>query len=192
MKKLVTIPILLLITIFVTYNIKTVYAVGGIDKNSLSYNNFYGEKLVSNKEFILSINKTCKEDASGPCTISKIKKNYYLQFSSLNNHEIAISKLKNNIELKLKKGKTNNPYSMEIELISYKNNERVDSIVCYEYMNDPNNSLATEKLYYLNDYNLWTLFFTYDLESTTADNWSKYKINPQSGKFELVDKVLQY
>ncbi|MWN91127.1 hypothetical protein GQ597_10475 [Gilliamella sp. Pra-s65] len=191
MKNLINILILLLITIFSDYNIKIVYA-GNIDKDSLAYDNFRGEKLISSKEFMLSINKTCKKDVSERCAISKIKKDYYLQFNNLTNDEITISKLKNNIELKLKKEQTNNPFFIEIELISYKNNERVDSIICYEYINDPNDSLATEKLYYLNDYNLWMLYFTYDLESTTADNWNKYKINPQSGKFELIDKVLQY
>ena len=64
--------------------------------------------------------------------------------------------------------------------------KKVDSIICYEYKNDPNDSLATEKLYYLKDYKLWTLDFTYDLESTTAENWKKYKINQNSGKFELL------
>ena len=56
------------------------------------------------------------------------------------------------------------------------------------YYNDPNDSLAEEKLYYLEDYNLWTLDFTYDLRTQTAEDWVKYKINPKTGKFELANK----
>ena len=66
----------------------------------------------------------------------------------------------------------------------------MDSIICYEYINDPIDSLAVEKLYYLEDYNLWTLDFTYDLKSTTTDSWIKYKINPETGKFELANMTI--
>ena len=186
MRNLIYIPIILLITIFAVSNNKIVSAQ---DKVILINDSLHGEKLLSSKEFMLSINSTC-HDNSDLCTVTKIKKNYYLQFNGLTNDEITISKLKNDIELKLKKEKNQNQFFLKIELISYKNKVKVDSVICYEYLNDPSNVLATEKLYYLNNYYLWTLDFTYDLESTTADSWNKYKINTQSGKFELVDKLV--
>lgn len=158
MKNLIYISPLFISVIFTQFNINSVNALNQ-NKDLLSFSELQGEKLVSNKKFILSVNKTCKGE-SELCTIVKIKNNYYLQFSKLDDNEITISKLKNN--------------------------EKVDSIICYEYKNDPNDSLATEKLYYLKDYKLWTLDFTYDLESTTAENWKKYKINQNSGKFELL------
>ena len=150
-------------------------------------NSFTGEKLISSKQFVQSVNRTCK-NGNEQCTISKIQKSYYQQFRDLNNDEITISKLKSNIELKLKKEETQNEFLITIKLISYKNNKKVDSIICYEYYSDPNDSLAEEKLYYLEDYNLWTLDFTYDLKTKTAEDWVKYKINPKTGKFELANK----
>ena len=186
MKNFIYIPILLLITVFTESNIKIVEAK---TKNNeiLITSSFTGEKLISSKQFVQSVNRTCK-NGNEQCTISKIQKSYYQQFRDLNNDEITISKLKNNIELKLKKEETQNEFLITIELISYKNNKKVDSIICYEYKNNPNDSLAVEKLYYLEDYNLWTLYFIYDLESTTTGSWIKYKINPETGKFELANR----
>ena len=186
MKNFIYIPILLLITVFTESNIKIVEAK---TKNNeiLITSSFTGEKLISSKQFVQSVNRTCK-NGNEQCTISKIQKSYYQQFRDLNNDEINISKLKNNIELKLKKEETQNEFLITIELISYKNNKKVDSIICYEYKNDPNDSLAVEKLYYIEDYNLWTLYFIYDLESTTTGSWIKYKINPETGKFELANR----
>ena len=174
-----------MITVFTECNITTVKAQTK-GNETLITNSFTGEKLISSKQFVQSVNRTCEDDDT--CTLSKIKKSYYQQFRDLNNDEITISKLKNNIELKLKKEETQNEFLLTIELISYKNNKKVDSIICYEYINDPIDSLAVEKLYYLKDYNLWTLDFTYDLESTTTGSWIKYKINPETGKFELDNK----
>lgn len=162
------------------------------NKQNLINNSFNGEKLLSNKEFVLSVNRTCDNTESKLCTVGKIKKDYFSKFSNLNNDEIIISKLKDNIVLKLKKEKrkkNQNEFSMVIKLISYKNNKKVDSIICYESKNDPNYSTASEKLYYLKDYYLWTLIFIYDLESTTAFDWNKYKINLRTGKFELIDNL---
>ena len=186
MKNFIYIPILLLITVFTESNIKIVEAK---TKNNeiLITSSFTGEKLISSKQFVQSVNRTCK-NGNEQCTISKIQKSYYQQFRDLNNDEITISKLKNNIELKLKKEETQNEFLITIKLISYKNNKKVDSIICYEYKNDPNDSLAVEKLYYIEDYNLWTLYFIYDLESTTTGSWIKYKINPETGKFELANR----
>ena len=182
MKQLIYLIIICFI-VFVNVN----KAIANTIKNEiLITNSFTGEKLISSKEFVQSVNRTCEDDDT--CTLSKIKKSYYQQFHDLNNDEITISKLKNNIELKLKKEETQNEFLITIELISYKNNKKVDSIICYEYKNNPNDSLAVEKLYYLEDYNLWTLYFIYDLESTTTGSWIKYKINPETGKFGLVNK----
>ena len=182
MKQLIYLIIICFI-VFVNVN----KAIANTIKNEiLITNSFAGEKLISSKEFVQSVNRTCEDDDT--CTLSKIKKSYYQQFRDLNNDEITISKLKNNIELKLKKEETQNEFLITIELISYKNNKKVDSIICYEYKNDPNDSLAVEKLYYLEDYNLWTLYFIYDLESTTTGSWIKYKINPETGKFGLDNK----
>lgn len=182
MKQLIYLIIICFI-VFVNVN----KAIANTIKNEiLITNSFAGEKLISSKEFVQSVNRTCEDDDT--CTLSKIKKSYYQQFRDLNNDEITISKLKNNIELKLKKEETQNEFLITIELISYKNNKKVDSLICYEYKNNPNDSLAIEKLYYLEDYNLWTLYFIYDLESTTTGSWIKYKINPETGKFGLDNK----
>ena len=186
MKNFIYIPIILLIIVFTECNIKIVEA-NTKNNEILITSSFTGEKLISSKQFVQSVNRTCK-NGNEQCTISKIQKSYYQQFRDLNNDEITISKLKNNIELKLKKEETQNEFLITIELISYKNNKKVDSIICYEYKNDPNDSLAVEKLYYIEDYNLWTLYFIYDLESTTTGSWIKYKINPETGKFELANR----
>ena len=186
MKNFIYIPIILLIIVFTECNIKIVEA-NTKNNEILITSSFTGEKLISSKQFVQSVNRTCK-NGNEQCTISKIQKSYYQQFRDLNNDEITISKLKNNIELKLKKEETQNEFLITIKLISYKNNKKVDSIICYEYYNDPNDSLAEEKLYYLEDYNLWTLDFTYDLRTKTAEDWVKYKINPKTGKFELANK----
>ena len=186
MKNFIYIPIILLITVFAECNIKIVEAKTKGNETIIT-NSFTGEKLISRKQFVQSVNRTCKKD-NNQCTLSKIQKSYYQQFRDLSNDEITISKLKNNIELKLKKEETQNEFLITINLISYKNNKKVDSIICYEYKNDPNDSLAVEKLYYLENYNLWTLYFIYDLRTKTAEDWAKYKINPETGKFELVNK----
>ena len=185
MKNFIYIPIILLITVFAECNIKIVEAKAK-GNEILITNSFTGEKLISSKQFVQSVNRTCEDDNT--CTLSKIQKSYYQQFRDLSNDEITISKLKNNIELKLKKEETQNEFLITINLISYKNNKKVDSIICYEYKNDPNDSLAVEKLYYLENYNLWTLYFIYDLRTKTAEDWAKYKINPETGKFELANK----
>lgn len=70
MRNLIYIPIILLITIFAVSNNKIVSAQ---DKVILINDSLHGEKLLSSKEFMLSINNTC-HDNSDLCTVTKIKK----------------------------------------------------------------------------------------------------------------------
>ena len=71
MKNFIYIPIILLITLFAECNIKIVEAKTKGNETLIS-NSFTGEKLISNKEFVQSVNRTCEDDDT--CTLSKIKK----------------------------------------------------------------------------------------------------------------------
>ena len=76
MKNFIYIPIILLITLFAECNIKIVEAKTKGNETLIS-NSFTGEKLISNKEFVQSVNRTCEEDDNeddDKCTVSKIKK----------------------------------------------------------------------------------------------------------------------
>ncbi len=188
MKNLIYISFIIVFTTFSCCNNK-VGSNQSNDKGNFTNDSLNGEKLLSNKEFILSINKTCGVN-SDSCVIDKITKNYYNQFNNLKEGEITISQMENGIELKLNKRKTNqDKYSIKIIFVSYKNNKKVDSLVCYESNNNPNNFVATERLYYLNNNYLWTSDFIYDETIITAENWKKYKINHQTGKFKLIEEL---
>ena len=76
MKNFIYIPIILLITVFAGCNIKIVDAKTKGNQTLIS-NSFTGEKLISNKEFVQSINRTCEDDDNeddDKCTVLKIKK----------------------------------------------------------------------------------------------------------------------
>ena len=68
MKQLIY-PIIICFIVFGNVN-KTI--ANTIKNEILITNSFTGEKLISSKEFVQSVNRTCEDDDT--CTLSKIKK----------------------------------------------------------------------------------------------------------------------
>ncbi|MWP50355.1 MULTISPECIES: hypothetical protein [unclassified Gilliamella] len=166
---------------------------------------YVGDKNISNKEFINRINESCllthpyfdrteKQmdiDAKN-CILSKISYDYYATF-----HDSFFKKkiYSSNIELILEKKEWDSFHdaadlSTQINLITIKNHKRTDSLNVYLEKIYSEALTAKIRYFYLDrKLNLWLLTFIEDEKGNHLESWKKYKINSQTGKFELVDSI---
>jgi hypothetical protein len=159
--------------------------------NELLNSYWSGEILISQESFISNIDKTCGLQAlnKDSCILQKIKTSYVNKFDTFSIKDISIYKNKT-IDLKLSKKMV--PTSTEnqqikIALTTFLNGKFADSLICYSYLNNANNSIATEQLYYINDaLHIWLLGITYEETSTMTDWVKQYQIELSSGKFILI------
>lgn len=148
-----------------------------------------GEKLLMDKGFISSINNTCGDNSDSCVVRKKITKSYYEQFKYLNIKEISLLK-NNNIEIKLYKEDKEQDFLLQVMLVTFIDNKKTDSIVCYEFNDNPDNFVVCQRLYYINNqYQLWTLDLTYDETIVTMDEWERYKIDSITGKIKLIERL---
>lgn len=163
--------------------------------------NWNGDKLISDLNFVSSINPTCKlkttffdrsekqiEEDDAKCTLSKIKFNYE-KLNSINKKNI-IGKLASNIELFIKNNipKSNNAdLSYQTTLYIEKNKTITDSIVIYQSFNFSEASTVKTKYYYLDKNEIYLLDIVEDESGANVEKWEHYKIN-SSGKISSVQQ----
>jgi hypothetical protein len=146
---------------------------------------YRGDKLISDAKFMKEVNRTCSDNTGlKSCAIVKLKVDNHTLFEEMNNHAVVPLFDNGDLSLKLiKKQSEDSEYAYDVLLVTYWKKEKVDSLSCYSYSNIPENSVANETIYYISeDFQVWTLSLEYEEESTTASDWRKRKINPQTGK----------
>ncbi len=147
-----------------------------------------GEILISQESFIKNIDPTCGFNSlnKDSCILQKIKTDYINKFDTLHSQEISIYKNKT-IELRLLKKQvptTTENQQIKIGLSAFINGKIIDSLICYSYLNNANNSMATEQLYYINNsLEIWLLSITNEETSNVVDWLKQYRIEPSKGKF---------
>ncbi|MEN2401959.1 hypothetical protein GKZ90_0019375 [Flavobacterium sp. MC2016-06] len=127
----------------------------------------------------------------------KILQNINTKYMFFQKKEVIKEEKINNIVLKLIK-KSLKKDDIKIELHIYKNNIKTDSILFYKYEYDknvPDNMQRLECLSYI-DYELylWHLetFTNHSEDALGFDTWEKYKIDTNTGKIILVEKLKPY
>ncbi len=153
-----------------------------ISNSSTNKNYLNGDKLISDSNFVFKINSTCILN-SDSCIIDNLKVDYLSLFKSLKKQKSIDLKKYCDLEIKLFKHSNNlEEFQFYVLLNTYINGKKVDSVVCYSYSNFPENSVANELLYYLDeDYCLWLIALTYEESSVTMESWRKIKIDKKTG-----------
>ncbi|KMQ60087.1 hypothetical protein ACM46_17745 [Chryseobacterium angstadtii] len=161
--------------------------------------NWSGDVLISDLNFVSSINSTCKlnttffnrsekqvEHDDAKCVLSKIKFDYD-KLNSINKKNI-IGKLNSNTELFIKNSvdKNNNAdLSYQTTLYIEKNKTITDSIVIYQSFNYSEALIVKTKYYYLDKNEIYLLDVTEDESGANVEKWEHYKIN-FSGSVSLI------
>ncbi|SFN25531.1 hypothetical protein SAMN05421594_1871 [Chryseobacterium oleae] len=166
----------------------------------ISFNkNWSGDVLISDLNFVSSIDPTCKlntiffdrsekqvKEDDAKCPLSKIKFDYD-KLNSINKKNI-IGKLNSNTELFIKNSvsKNNNAdLSYQITLYIEKNKTISDSIVIYQSLNYSESLTVKTKYYYLDKNEIYLLDVAEDESGANVEKWEHYKIN-SSAKICLV------
>lgn len=166
--------------------------------------NWNGDTLISDINFINSINSSCKLNTAffdrsekqikkdnEKCALSKIKFNYE-KLDSLKN-KVIVGKLNSEIELFINKSQSKNSENADLSyqttLYVEKNKIILDSIVIYQSFNYSEALTVKTKYYYLNKDNIYLLDFAEDESGSSADKWEHYKINSK-GKISLIKQNL--
>jgi hypothetical protein len=167
---------------------------------------FTGDKIISDKNFVDKINKTCirnvfnENDTIDTCILSKSK--YDENYSSLRD---KYKKLDYNKSFYINEGKfkylikkcpilnnrsdsesiINIDESIKIMLCVFYDNVAMDSIVVFEDIWQTEFVYSLQKNFYLNKKNLWILNLYIGETGNKVTKYKKYKINSK-GKFEEV------
>lgn len=159
-----------------------------------------GDSLISNRDFINSINSSCKirgtffnrsaneiKDDDSKCALSKIS----FEYDKLDTVEKVFIGKNNKINLLFKKTlskKINNsdPYH-EVTLFSVKDNLPVDSIVIYRTANFSDALITDTRYFYIKKEKIYLLDITVDEAGTRIESWQSYDINKNSGKINLIN-----
>ncbi|BFO66895.1 hypothetical protein [Chryseobacterium sp. KCF3-3] len=163
--------------------------------------NWNGDALISDLNFVKSINPTCKlkttffnrsekqvEEDDSKCALSKIKFDYE-KLNSLNKKS-NIGKIASNIELFIKNTvpkSDNADLSYQTTLYIEKNKTTTDSIVIYQSFNFSEALTVKTKYYYLDKSEIHLLDIVEDESGTNVEKWEHYKIN-SLGKISLVQQ----
>lgn len=146
-----------------------------------------GDPLVADSQFVLRINETCN-DSNDTCVFDQLSANYNSFFKSLKVDTYLPLLDQFDIDLKLVKrnqkiDKTPGIVAyFEVYIVSFINQKEVDSVMCYQYSNWPDNGMANEVLYHLdNSLLLHRIFLSYEVSSVTLDDWDHIRIDPKTG-----------
>lgn len=161
--------------------------------------NWSGDVLISDLNFVSSIDPTCKlnttffnrsekqvKEDDAKCALSKIRFDYD-KLNSINK-KYSIGKLNSNTELFIKNSvaKNNNAdLSYQATLYIETNKTISDSIVIYQSFNYSEALTVKTKYYYLDKSEIYLLDVAEDESGGNVEKWEHYKIN-LSGKISLV------
>jgi len=164
--------------------------------------NWNGDILISNLNFVNSIDSTCKlmtpifnrsdkqvEVDDTRCAVSKIKFDY----DKLNtiNKKIVIAKPTSDTEIYIKKStpeSSDTDVSYQATLYIKKNKKIYDSLIIYQSFNYSEALTVKAKYYYINKNDIYLLDFAEDESGTNVEKWEHYNINASS-KIYLVQRI---
>ena len=147
----------------------------------------HGDPLVADSQFIMRINETCI-GYRGKCVFDDLNTNYNSFFESLkpdtylpllDQFDLGLRLIKRNQKMDTLAGII---AYFEVYLVSFINEKEVDSVICYQYSNWPDNGMANEVLYYLDSsLQLHRVFLSYEVNSVILDEWDTIRIDPKTG-----------
>lgn len=172
-----------------------------INSNQVSINNQWnGDKLISDLDFVSQINTSClltssyfnrseeevKQD-NLKCVLSKINFDYS-KLDSLKGRRI-IGNLNNSLDLYIEKTTPRNLENADIynqvTLFIKKDKIIMDSIVIYESINYIDALTVKQLYYYIDNNKIFLLNLSEDESGSSVNDWSEYYVN-ESGKIKLV------
>ncbi|WET49250.1 hypothetical protein PYS58_22290 [Chryseobacterium indologenes] len=192
----------LLIVFFTMFSCKKITNKSDkINSNQASINNQWnGDKLISDLDFVSQINTSClltssyfnrseeevKQD-NLKCVLSKINFDYS-KLDSLKGKKI-IGNLNNSLELYIEKTTPKNLENADIynqvTLFVKKGEIIMDSMIIYESINYIEALTVKQFYYYIDNNKIFLLNLSEDESGSSVKDWSEYYIN-ESGKIKLV------
>lgn len=161
-----------------------------------------GDKLISNLDFIKSINNTCKrvrgviddndiqrKDFNNRCKFYKISYNYNV-FRGFEGQKQLFRK--NNIRYSLgvaNKNSDSDDYKF-INLYSIKNGKKMDSLTIYSYQNYIEALVTKGTYFYIKNDKVFIYEFNEDEKGIHNNKWSEYKI--EKDKFKLSKRNISF
>jgi hypothetical protein len=173
------------------------------NNSKITFESLYmGNPAISNKEMIDNINKNCtyiepyveqSEKWKQKCPAFKINEVYFSELKRIKQTKGEFREF----TLLVKKHEQTEKYfdhfvgseqeinTLELALFTLKDKKKIDSLNIYVHKNSIWGN--ADKIYYLNENNIWTLELDTDVEDgISADNWHLFSINPITGKFEQI------
>ncbi|CAM3794118.1 hypothetical protein FLGE108171_15210 [Flavobacterium gelidilacus] len=151
--------------------------------------NTLGDKLISDENFVNSIESSCDKETNPNCELNKLTFNYQLKFK-----KDSIVYNNNNLRIEINKEEKvvyeNGPKNTALKIITFNNNNLVDTLTIYHkiYLEE----VVLEKKYYLNKkFELWILDFFIDDEGVFIKKWNKFKIDEKTGKISLLNELIK-
>jgi hypothetical protein len=173
------------------------------NNSKITFENLYmGTPAISKKEMIDSINENCRyiepyveqsREWQQKCPASKIGKVYFNELKKIRQTKGKLHEF----TLLVKKYEQTEKYLdnfvgteqeiriLKLMLFTLKDEKKIDSLNIYIHKNSIWGDV--DKLYYLNENNIWTLDLDTDIETgILADNWHLFSINLTTGRFEQI------
>ncbi|MDI9310497.1 MAG: hypothetical protein QM535_09790 [Limnohabitans sp.] len=144
----------------------------------------FGDELISQYNFVNSIEKSCLKDYNPNCVLKKIKFKY--------RHSILKDTIlfeKGSVKIILK-ANNKNELDYSSSLITYLNDKPQNSILFYK---EKSGEYAVNNIYFYinNEFNFWLLNFFVDDEGTKIKTWTKYKIDSNNAKISLDEELIK-
>lgn len=157
-----------------------------------------GDSLISNINFIKTIDKSCKrasgvlsdskkerEEFGQKCNFYKINYEYDL-FRGLENKKELFENNDINYYIALANKKSDSDDYKFIKLYSLENDRKLDSLIIFSYENYIDALVNKGTYFYIKTNKVYTYNFNEDEEGIHSDNWSEYEI--KNGRFNLLKK----
>ena len=160
-------------------------ALDGYQDSSKKVKSILGDPLVSDSKFVMKLKRTCSTSLES-CIYDQIKVDYLSLFQKLTQEKQFTLLKDGSLEVRLMKNKSDHEeQKMDVFLFTFLNGVKIDSTLIYSYLNIPENSIANETIYYIDDaLNIWRLSVTYEENSISVDAWETLKINKKTGLIE--------
>lgn len=157
-------------------------ALNGEKDSSKKAKSILGDPLVSDSKFVMKLKQTCSTSLD-KCIYDQITVDYFSLFQKLTQEKQYTLLKDGSLEVKLVKIKSENEdQKVEVFLSTYLNGVKTDSILIYNYLNIPENSVANEMIYYIDEtLRIWQLSVTYEENSISVDSWERFVIDQKTG-----------
>lgn len=162
-------------------------ASDGYQDSNKKAKSILGDPLVSDSKFVMKLKRTCSTSLES-CIYDQIKVDYFSLFQKLTEEKQFTLSKDGSLEVKLVKNKSDNEeQKMDVFLFTFLNGVKIDSTLIYHYLNIPENSVANEKIYYIDEtMRIWQLSVTYEENSISVDSWEKFVIDQKTGRINKI------